>query len=78
LIDLVRICHANNEMIDELMQTGKLIVSNKEKTWENLRSEQMTWQEIFEKTHVPHMALLRNLRNIFQKESKTPTEQNRC
>lgn len=70
VIDLVRLCHANNEIIDELMATGKLVVSDKEKTWENLRSEQITWQEIFEKTHVPHMALLRNLRNIFQKEDE--------
>ncbi len=66
LIDLIRICHANNEIIDELMQTGKIIVADTEKTWENLRSEQNSWATIFDKTYVPHMALLRNLRNIFQ------------
>ncbi|VXB49953.1 TROVE domain protein [Flavobacterium sp. 9AF] len=66
IIDIIRICHANNEIIDELMSTGQITVTDFEKTWENFRSEKVTWQEIFSKTHVPHMALLRNLRNIFE------------
>lgn len=67
IIDLVRISHANSELIDELMQTGMVAVKTDEKTWENLRSEGHTWEAILDMTYVPHMALLRNLRNIFQK-----------
>jgi hypothetical protein len=70
IIDLVRISHAHNEIIDGLMQTSTLKVSDTEKTWENLRSEKHSWSDILEMTHVPHMALLRNLRNIFIKEIK--------
>ncbi len=68
LIDIVRICHANNELIDELMQTGKVEVKDDQKTWENLRSAQYGWDQIWEMTYIPHMALLRNLRNIFQSD----------
>lgn len=72
LIDLVRICHAQNDIIDELMKTGSVVVSDAEKTWENLRSEGLSWEDIFSKTYVPHMALLRNLRNIFLKKEEQP------
>jgi len=65
LIDLVRISHASNEDINELMQTGTLKVSETEQTWETLRSAGKTWQEILATINVPHMALLRNLRGIF-------------
>lgn len=64
LVDLVRISHANNADIDDLM-ANKLIVEESEKTWENLRSERKTWKEIFKTIKIPHMALLRNLRGIF-------------
>jgi hypothetical protein len=67
LIDIIRICHANNEIIDELMMTGQIAVNDFEKTWESFRSEKISWKEIFNKTYVPHMALLRNLKNIFEK-----------
>ncbi len=65
LIDLVRISHASNEDIGELMRTGKLEVKESEKTWESLRSEGKTWKEITDTILIPHMALLRNLRGIF-------------
>jgi len=65
LIDLVRISHASNENISELMKTGKLEVKESEKTWESLRSEGKTWKEITDTILIPHMALLRNLRGIF-------------
>jgi hypothetical protein len=65
LIDLIRISHANNEDINELMKTGTLKVNQSEKTWENLRSERKTWGEIINTIKIPHMALLRNLRGIF-------------
>ena len=65
LIDLVRISHANNDDISELMKTGKIEVSETEKTWENLKSEGKNWREITDTILIPHMALLRNLRGIF-------------
>jgi len=65
LIDLVRLSHANNEDINELMTTGSIAVSQSEQTWESLKSAGKTWKEIVETINMPHMALLRNLRGIF-------------
>jgi hypothetical protein len=65
LIDLVRISHAHSEVIDELMKTGDIKVGETEQTWESLKSQGKTWKEILNTIKVPHMALLRNLRNIF-------------
>jgi len=62
---LVRLSHANNEDINELMTTGSIAVTETEKTWESLRSEGKTWSEILKQIRMPHMALLRNLRGIF-------------
>ena len=70
LIDTVRICHANNETINELMKTGTVAVADNQKTWERLRSaENKTWSEILDTIKMPHMALLRNLRGIFSEIS---------
>ena len=66
LIDLVRISHAWNNNIDELMKTGSIKVEESEKTWENLKSGGKNWKEILETIEIPHMALLRNLRGIFK------------
>ena len=65
LIDLVRISHAHSEVIDELMKTGTIATDANEKTWEVLRSQKMSWKEIFNGIKIPHMALLRNLRGMF-------------
>ena len=65
MIDTARICHASSDVLSELMKTGAVKVSESEKTWENLRSEGKTWMEILKTIRMPHMALLRNLRNIF-------------
>ena len=65
LIDLVRISHATSEDITELMKTGAIKVEDSEKTWEILRSEGKTWTEILNTIKIPHMALLRNLKGIF-------------
>jgi hypothetical protein len=72
LIDLVRISHAKGEDINELMSTGTLKVEESEKTWEILRSEKKSWEEIVNTIPIPHMALLRNLRGIFT-EVEDPT-----
>lgn len=65
LIDLIRISHANNEDINELMRTGTLAMVDEDRTWEQLKSEGKSWKEILETIDMPHMALLRNLRGIF-------------
>ena len=64
IIDLVRICHAHSEDIDELMKSGTIEVTDEEATWEKLRSEGKSWTEILQSIYVPHMALLKNLRGI--------------
>lgn len=66
LVDLVRISHAHSEDITELMQTGTIKIEESQKTWEILRSEGKSWKEILDTIKIPHMALLRNLRGIFQ------------
>lgn len=65
MINGVRICHATSPVIDELMQTGTIEVTEDSKTWEQLRSSGMGWKEIFETINMGHMALLRNLRGVF-------------
>jgi len=65
MINAVRITHANSEVIDELMKTGSVTVTEQEQTWEQKRSAGMDWREIVNTTEMGHMAMLRNLRNIF-------------
>lgn len=65
LVDTVRICHANNEHINELMKTGTVAVEEEDKTWETLRASGKSWTEILSTIKIGHMALLRNLRGIF-------------
>lgn len=66
LIDVIRICHAKNPAINELMTTGTIEIEEEDKTWENLRSEGKSFKEILRTIDMPHMALLRNLKNIFK------------
>lgn len=66
LINTIRVCHANNNLINELMSTGTIEVKDEDKTWENLRSQGMSFKDIINTIKIPHMALLRNLRNIFK------------
>ena len=65
LINTIRICHAKGDLVNELMTTGTIAVEDDQKTWENLRSEGRNWDDIIKTIGIPHMALLRNLRNIF-------------
>ena len=64
MIDTVRICHANSAAINDLMN-GNLHVEENDNTWEQLRSQGMGWEQIFNSIHMGHMALLRNLRGVF-------------
>ena len=65
LIDTVRVCHANNKHIDELMKTGSVTVEDSDKTWEHMKASGCDWKEILQTIKLGHMALLRNLRGIF-------------
>lgn len=65
MINAVRISHAHSKVLDELMKTGTVEVTENQKTWENLRSQGKSWKEILETCDLGHMALLRNLRGIF-------------
>lgn len=76
MINAVRISHANSPVLNELMATGTVQVSDDEETWERLRSNGMDWHTIAveyvikrkqngQKPLLGHMALLRNLKNIF-------------
>ena len=75
IIDLVRICHAHSEDIDELMKSGTIEVTDEESTWEKLKSEGKHWTEILEGTYIPHMALLKNLRGIASEVSDNTLKQ---
>ncbi|MCI8799372.1 TROVE domain-containing protein [Acetatifactor muris] len=66
LKDAVRITHAHSAVIDEFMKTGNLQLPAQKKTWENMRSEGMGWREIFGQVSMGHMALIRNLRGVFE------------
>lgn len=61
----VFLTHAFSAPIDELVKTGTVAVDEAQKTWENLRSEGKSWEEIFNTINMGHMALLRNLRGVF-------------
>lgn len=65
MINVARVCHASSPVLNELMQTGTVAVMKEEQTWEQMRSAGKSWKEILSTITLGHMALLRNLRNIF-------------
>jgi hypothetical protein len=65
MINAVRLTHANSPVLDELMKTGTVKVPDEDMTWEQKKSAGMSWKEILETTKLGHMALLRNIRNVF-------------
>lgn len=64
MVDAVRISHASSDVITSLMKTGTVEVPEDELTWEKMRSNGKEWKDILETIRMPHMALLRNVRNI--------------
>lgn len=66
MINAVRLTHANSKVLDELMKTGNVTVKQSEETWEQKRSAGMSWVDILATTNMGHMALLRNIRNVFK------------
>lgn len=65
IIDTVRVSHAHSESIGKLLK-GELKVLDSQKTWNDLKSNGYNWYEIIQKTRIPYMALLKNLRGIGQ------------
>jgi hypothetical protein len=65
MIDTVRACHASSPAIDVLMKTGEYQAPDESMTWEKAHSEGKDWKWILSNLKLGHMALLRNLRNIF-------------
>lgn len=65
MINAVRLTHANSPVLDELMKTGTVKVPDEDMTWEQKKSAGMSWKEILATTKLGHMALLRNIRNVF-------------
>ena len=65
MINAVRIVHAKSPIIDKLMKYGTVFVPEFQKTWEQKRSAGMSWKDIYMSTPMGHMAMLRNIRNIF-------------
>lgn len=78
LIDTIRICHAHNTDIAELMKTGKLVMPETDKKHETLHATGKSWSEILNTINMNHMALLKNLRNIFlELEQEEPNDRKR-
>lgn len=72
LIDIARISHVrgnDSTSLNELLKTGTIELADDENTWEKLRSANKSWMEILTTINMPHMALLRNLRNILEDSS---------
>jgi hypothetical protein len=65
MINAVRITHANSKVLDELMKTGNVVVPPEDETWEQMRSRKVPWIEILKTVKLGHMAMLRNIRNVF-------------
>lgn len=66
MIDVIRVSHAKGKLVNELMRTGSIEVPEESQTWETMRSAGKSWKEILGTIKLGHMALLRNLRNIFK------------
>ncbi|AEO93797.1 RNA-binding protein [Bacillus phage G] len=66
MIDTARISHAKGDLVGELLTTGTIEVDDSQSTWNVLRSNGQSWKEILSTIQLPHMALLRNLRGIFE------------
>lgn len=78
LVDLIRITHPkgpSGSVVAEIVKTGKVVSSDdSEETWERLRSSGKSWTEIISQIRLPHMALLRNIRNIIQEYSQSDND----
>jgi len=69
IIDIIRLCHPRsrqNEIIEQMIYNKKLETESHQDTWERLHSQGRSWTEIGQilGSNFPHMALLRNLKNM--------------
>jgi hypothetical protein len=80
MIDGIRLSHPSSEKngaIATLIKNGKVSVQNDSMTWEKLHSTGKSWKDIIDTLgfKFPHMALLRNLKNIAKNvDSDTMTQ----
>lgn len=80
IIDMIRLSHprsSKNPHIEEIVKTGDLKVTEEEKTWETLKSQGLNWDQITDQIDLPHMACLRNLRNLIYDESVSDEKLNK-
>lgn len=65
LVDVVRLTHAHNDLITELVKNGKIEVSIEDQTWRTLRSAGKSWMEILKSgITLSHSDLLFQMRAI--------------
>lgn len=72
LVDVVRLCHAGGKLVEELVK-GTLTFDDDNQTWEKLSSSGKDWEYILKNAKVGHMALIRNLHNIFSSDISDET-----
>ena len=66
-IDMVRISHpVRTKLLNELMNTGKIILEEKDVKWESLKAQHKCWIKTLDllEWKLPHMAALRNIRSF--------------
>ncbi len=65
IIDVVRLVHAHNDIIDEIMKTGNVTIDEEDRTWMSLSSQGASWSEIINYgLNLTHQDILSQLRNI--------------
>lgn len=70
LIDIVRLSHAKGNSIG-LLLNNNLEVPEDKLSIVQMRSDKQSWTEIFSKTKVPHMAMLRSLISMVEEFTST-------
>lgn len=66
MIDAVRICHAHSPAIAELMSNGHIQYTEEIATWESMKMQGYSWDQILESCDMGHMAMLRNIKNVIE------------
>lgn len=80
-IDIIRLSHpSKTSIIEELIKQGRINLKEEDMTWEILRSKGKTWEETVDilNYNMPHMASLRNLRNVALQVRKEDFIQKYC
>lgn len=74
MINTIRICHANSPVIDELMKTGNVTITDDEITWEKYISEngsnKETWEYVIDNIFTKPTRKRKQISNMFKFEGK--------